>query len=157
MIDNLNALISEIKTHLAADETFPPDTVVDVLQHPVDFPAMDRYALVISPKRISFALTHNRVIQETNTLDAAAIVTNFDPALSITGDAPGEVGLIRFVYLLRESLTRFFEAHKESLDVTYTETGDADLTAGPSERKGFYREAVIPLTVKYKINKFVKL
>lgn len=157
MIDNLNTFISELQFHLSADETLSENTAVEVLQYPDDFPTMDRYALVISPKRVSFALTHNRVVQETSTLDVAAIVKNFDPALSITGTAAGEVGLIHFVYLLRASLCRFFEANKESLDVTYTETGDADLDAGPAERKGFYREAVIPLSVKYKANKFIKL
>jgi len=158
MIEDLNQVMISLSAHFNADTSISYVEAVSILDYTSDFPGgFDKYAIVISPRAISFSLKFNQVTQEKNEVYVVCIVRNFDPEKSLTGTEPGEVGIIKMVYDVWHSAGQFLEDNKSSFDVDYTELdSEIDLENKDKERAGFFHEVILPLKVKLKMNRHPK-
>lgn len=158
MIEDLNQVLEQLQAYLNADLSLGFNETVSIIDYSFDFPSgFDKYAIIVSPRSLSFSLRCNKVTNEKNDIDIVCVVKNFDPELSLTGTQPGEVGIIEMVYRVWNSAGQFLETNRSSFDVDYTElASDIDLENKKNERRGFFHEVVIPLKVKLKTNRHPK-
>lgn len=159
-MNDMLSLLTGLETHLKGDETLEYIETIVPGDYEYDFPDFDTYALLLDPRSIQFGLRSIKRSQEKASLFVICIVRNYDPVLSLTGAGfneeteTQETGIIKMTYDVYYSIQAFLEANKATLDVDFTEMEEAiSLKSTKKERAGFYREVVIPLSIKFKEDK----
>jgi hypothetical protein len=152
-------LLKEIKTHLQTDANLTYIENVTIRKHPTDppqFPSFDKYCILISPFSRQNKLIALRAKQLNAKVDVVCVMKNFDQELSIIGNTLPNIGIIKMIDDVEESLFVFGENNLESLEINYDEmTEGVDFkTKFNKEREAFFHEHALPYKVKFKKKTF---
>jgi len=152
-INNLSDLMLAIEAYM---NTYPGLSYVNTFQirkyNINSLPNFETYCIIISPASRREKNIALRTKIKTLTIDVVCIVRNFDPLLSLVGQATGETGIIKLIEDTEKALLDFGSANKNELTILYNEMDEAvnfNQHKFP-ERDDFYHEVILPYRVKLK-------
>jgi hypothetical protein len=148
---NIKELITGFKTHFEADVNLSYLEKIPIRKYTRgSLPEFEDYALIISPKSRKKQLIANRLQQITVSLEFVIVVRNFDDLLSIIGENPGEIGYLKAIEDIEDSISAFQENNTDSLTVLYDEMDEpVDFSYHRfGEREDFFHEIILPYTVR---------
>jgi hypothetical protein len=144
-------LITALKTHFEADSSLSFLESISIRKYTRDsLPGFTNYCLIISPKSRKKQLIANRLQQLTVTIEFVIVVRNFHNTLSIVGEIPGQIGYLKAIEDIENSISAFQENNTESLTVLYDEMDEpVDFSYHRfQEREDFFHEIILPYTVR---------
>ncbi len=147
-------LMNDIETAFEADSGISYNETVKIAEYkPELLPAFDIYCIVISPVSDGDKLISNGMKERTCKLEINCVVRNFNEENSLlaSGSTFGQVGIIKFVDDVRKALFNFGEANRDKVTILHDEMEEhvnyKKMVQLP-ERDGFFREVVIPYSVR---------
>jgi hypothetical protein len=145
--------IKALKSYLESDTSLDYIETVAIRKYSPDaLPPFDTYCIVISPHSRGKKSIANRLEQKVLGLDVYCIVRNFDPVLSLVGEPPDQVGIIKMIDDVEKSLRQFVIDKQPDVCLYLDEVDeDIDFTSREVEgREDFVHEFPIPFSVKLK-------
>lgn len=139
-----------LETHLKNDNNLSYVESIEILCYPHDpLPAFDIYCVCISPNKRIKNLIANRTNQIEIGFDIVIIVRNFHSRNSIIGKNPGEIGILKMVEDIDQSIFSFGE-NTAGLDIRFDETSEPVSYSNipVPQRAGFFREHILPYSVR---------
>ena len=159
MNSSIIGLLKALKEHLQTDTNLSYIEAVVICKHPTDppqFPPFNKYCILISPFSRQNKLIALRAKQLNAKVDVVCVVRNFNQELSIIGETTPDIGIIKMIDDVEESLFVFGENNRENLAINYDEmTEPVDFkTKFNKEREAFFHEHALPYKAKFKKETF---